>query len=297
MNGISVSGDAGPVKISAGWFKWSEGDSSSPVTSGKTHDDADFYMVDAALKASDQLGFGLTAAAIMNNGSTAVNVGTAAKTDEYYLGANADLTLANFGVAGSFLYKQANGDNSLTDGDTFMVNLYAKAALGSAGKIKLHGIFIPSDDSTTGTDRFFANNAGYEIPNDNLMIFATDAPYNNGKQGGLAVYDGAYAGYGLIGLMLSGDYKLPEASYLKYGAGYFMVADDTPDNRAPKNDSVLGAEVAAQVGKKFAEKYDLSLRGAYGFMGDFYKTATTSPDDTYKVVAMLNVSFLLIDKK
>lgn len=282
MAGISARGDVGPVKISAAWFKWDEGESDAS-------DDADFYKVDGDMKVSDQLSLGLTAAAVINNNPDAVNIGTAALTDDFYYGVNANYTMDKLGFAGSLLFRKASGqDSSATDGDAMMLNLYATAKL-NGGHVKVHGIFIPADDSANGTDRFSANQAGYELWQDNLMIFGTDGPYNNGSQGGAAVYDSAYAGYGLMGLTVSGDFELPEAAYLKYGAGYFMTADDNPGGgtvAAP--DSVLGTEVAAQIGKVFAEKYDLSLRGAYGFMGDFYGS---EPEDTYKVVAMLDVNF------
>jgi hypothetical protein len=112
--------------------------------------------------------------------------------------------------------------------------------------------------------------------------------YNNGRQGALAVLDGAYQGYGLMGLMVSGDQELASDYYLKYGTGYFRTADDAPDSAPKANGSSLGTEVAAQVGKKFAGLYDVSLRGSYGFMGDFYGN---NPEDTFKVVAMVNISY------
>ena len=62
----------------------------------------------------------------------------------------------------------------------------------------------------------------------------------------------------------------------------------------------LGYEVAARVGKVFAQKVDVSLRGAYAVFGDFYDNtvrndagqgATGDPDDVYKVALMVNVPF------
>lgn len=284
MTGISTRGNVGPIAITAAWMVFDAGQFSKS-------DAVNLYSLNGEMKVNDQLKFGLTLAEVSNDSSSTVN-GTAALTDDYYYGAYADFTMANLGFAGSVLFLSSNGqDSSATDGDAFMLNLYATAKLGSAGKIRVHGVYIPADDSTTGTDRFGVSSSQYEFGNDNLMIFGTDAYYNNGSQGGLAAFNGAYAGYGLLGLMVSGDYKLPAASYLKYGAGYFMAADDSPSNRTPANDSAMGAEVDVHVGKKFAEKYDLSVRGAYGLLGDFYKVGGQSPDDLYKVVAMLNVSF------
>ncbi len=282
MNGISARGMAGPLKITAGYFKWTE-------NAYDKSDDINYYHLNGEMKVNDQVKFGLTAALVSNDSAAAKN-GTAALTDDYYYGAYGSYTMDKFGFAGSLLFRNASGqDSSATDGDAFMLNLYAKAKLAT-GNIKVHGIYIPADDSTGGTDRFSANQSGWELHADNLMIFGTDIYYNNGLQGGKAL-DSAYGGYGLMGLTVSGDYKLPAAAYLKYGAGYFMTADKSPKSTTAALGSDLGFEVATQIGKKFAEKYDLSLRGAYGFMGDFYKTTAGSPEDTYKVVAMLNVSF------
>ncbi|WP_020677394.1 hypothetical protein [Geopsychrobacter electrodiphilus] len=284
MTGISTRGTVGPIALTAGWFVWNRGQFSESAG-------VNFYSLNGEMKVNDQLKFGLTAADVKNDSAAAKN-GTAAKTDDWYYGAYGDFTMAKIGFAGSLLFRNAVGqDNNLTDGQTFMLNLYAKAKLANAGNIKVHGIYIPADTSSKQNDRFSANQAGYELPSDNLMIFGTDAYYNNGSQGGLAVYSSAYAGYGLMALMVSGDYKLPEAAYLKYGAGYFMAADKSPTHGVAKDNANLGAEFDAMVGKKFAEKYDLSLRGAYGLLGDFYKVGGQSPDDLYKVVAMLNVSF------
>lgn len=279
MNGIKASGTAGPVKLTAGWFKWDEG-------AYNLADDIDFYTLQGEVKANDQITVGATVGLVANNSLAAKN-GTAAKTDDYYYGVYADFTPGKIGFSGDFLVRSSSPQDNGEDGTAYMLNLYAKAALGSAGHIKAHAVYIPADDSDTGVDRFSANQAAFEFHNDNLQIFGTDVYYNNGSQGGLAAY-ASYAGYGLMGLAVSGDYKLPEAAYLKYGVGYFMVADDAPDSAVKANGSDLGTEVSAMVGKKFAEKYDLSLRGSYGFMGDYYGD---NVDDAYKVVTMLNVSF------
>jgi hypothetical protein len=195
----------------------------------------------------------------------------------------------NLGFSGNFLFRNSSDQGSgNTDGDTWMLNLTAKMLLSSTANIKIHGIYMPADDSSNGADRFSANNTGFELYNNNLQIFGSDIYYNNGSQGAINVYSAAYAGYGLMGLAVSGDYALPEAAYLKYGVGYYLAADDSPDSATAKDDSDLGLEVSSQIGKKFAEYYDLSLRGSYAFMGDFYGD---NVDDLYKVVTMLNVSF------
>lgn len=280
MNGVSFLGTLDSVTLSGGWFKWEEGERDSS-------DDVDFYVLNGELAPNTNLTYGFTGSMIRNRNEDAIN-GTAARTDELYLGSYIDLSYNDIAYSGSLLYKKASGvDSGATDGDSFMLNLYAKKHWID-GSIKIHGIYIPADDSSSGTDRFAANQSGWELNSDNLMIFGTDYYYNNGSQGGKAVYDAAYQGYGLLGLTISGDQKLDDDYYLKYGAGYFSVADDAPASASKANGSSLGTELAAQIGKKFADIYDLSLRGSYGFMGDFYQD---DAEDTYKVVAMLNVSF------
>ena len=105
-----------------------------------------------------------------------------------------------------------------------------------------------------------------------------------------SVKDAAYQGYGLMGLMVSVIRSFP-TTLPEVRTGYFRVADDAPDSAAQANGSTLGTEVAAQVGKKFAGLYDISLRGSYGFMGDFYGD---DPEDTYKVVAMVNIRLITV---
>lgn len=280
MNGISFAGEAGMATLTGGWFKWEENDRDSA-------DDVDFYMLNAELHPSEVFHYGLTGAQIRNRSQGVLN-GTAAGTDDNYFGVYADYTAQTLAYSGSVLYKKASGvDSSATDGDTYMLNLYAKKHW-NGGNLTVHGIYIPADDSSNGADRFTKNNTGYELNSDNLQIFGTDVYYNNGSQGATSVHDAAYQGYGLMGLMVSGDQELSNDYYLKYGTGYFRAADDAPDSAAQANGSSLGTEVAAQVGKKFAGLYDVSLRGSYGFMGDFYGN---DPEDTYKVVAMVNISY------
>ncbi len=103
------------------------------------------------------------------------------------------------GYSGSVLYKKSSGrDSDATDGDTYMLNLYAQRHWGNAS-LKIHGIYIPADDSSNGADRFAANQSGWELNSSNLQIFGTDVYYNNGSQGARSVKDAAYQGYGLMG--------------------------------------------------------------------------------------------------
>ena len=107
--------------------------------------------------------------------------------------------------------------------------------------------------------------------------------------------DAVYGGYGLFGANATADVKLPANLYLKSGAGYFMALDDRANGAtsATVDGKDLGIEVAARVGTKIAEKVDVSLGGAYAFVGSFYKPAGggPDPDNMYKVNFMINMGY------
>ena len=175
MNGVSFAGNVGMATLTGGWFKWEENDRDSA-------DDVDFYMLSAELHPSEVFHYGLTGAQISNSSQAALN-GTAARTDDNYFGAYADFTYDKMAYSGSVLYKKSSGrDSDATDGDTYMLNLYAQRHWGNAS-LKIHGIYIPADDSSNGADRFAANQSGWELNSSNLQIFGTDYYYNNGSQG------------------------------------------------------------------------------------------------------------------
>jgi len=137
------------------------------------------------------------------------------------------------------------------------------------------------------SDGFENQGDQYEMPDTGLSIFMTDKFHNNGGQGALALKDAAYAGNGLFSLIYTGKQNI-DKFYVDYAAGYFMSLDDQGTEGTN-----LGLEVSAGVGTKITEKVDLSLRGSYALLGDYYDGTAggSDPDDPYKVVAMLNMGF------
>jgi len=142
------------------------------------------------------------------------------------------------------------------------------------------------------SDGFEDQSDQYELPDTGLSIFMTDKFHNNGGQGARALYDAAYAGNGLFSLIYTGKQNI-DKFYVDYAAGYFMSLDDAATKTMTPGGTNLGFEVSAGVGTKITEKVDLSLRGSYALLGDYYDgTANGSdPEDPYKVVAMLNMGF------
>lgn len=272
MTAAKLSGDVGPAKLTLVYAKWDEGARSN-------WDDTDMYAVTAT--------FGINENVKLTGHVTYQDLNASGGATDLYAGVNADVRFGKMGVEGFFLYRMLDGDDVIADGDAFVVDGKFRTIL-PMGDLKVHAAYFSEDDDDTDNNRFAASSGAWEYHNDNLMIFLQDIYYNNSGGGSRALYDAAYAGYGLWFVTVSGKLSLPSDMYAKYGAGYFSAVDEDPDGAADRGDADLGFEVAAMIGKKFAEKYDVSLRGAYAAVGDFYGDDT---EDFFKVVGMVNVSY------
>lgn len=267
-------------------------------------DDVDFYAAVLSLKPSDavKLNFDLAwldANTLGQFGAAAGIDGVAAAAgltqgDVYALGVGAD---ANLGMAKIDAYLAYTGGTlegpaPIADVDLsgWMATAKGTVKVGTMGDAGLRLTYYSSDDNAADNDYegFIGDLSGgvYEFAGENLSIFYADAPYNNTNGGRRALIDAAYNGNGLLGINATSNLNFTKACYGKFGAGYFMALEE---NGA--TDKSLGFEVAARVGHKFAEKVDLSLGGAYAFVGDFYKVGTTDPDNVFKTSLMLNVSY------
>ena len=140
-----------------------------------------------------------------------------------------------------------------------------------------------------------------KFPNENLMQFLVDKFVCNYGKERYAFNDAVFNGFGLMGLVASGNHKLPSDMYLNWGAGYFRaVTDDVDDDNVDDAEGkTLGWEVAARFGKKYFEKVDVSLNASYASYGNFYDNTAPKngvagagdPDGTYKAYLMVNVPF------
>jgi len=253
----------------------------------KVWDDVDYYAADVNAQVNEQFKIGGSLAYIDDN-STAFDV------EETYAGVYGNYAFGNMAVSSFFLYGDfTNDDPAKQDGSSVWFDAAGKMKLDN-GYVKVHFAYTPDDDDANEVNTFNAAKGGFEYHSDNMSLFLTDVYYNNGTQGALALKDAAYKGYGLWFLTVSGKVDLPQDYYARYALGYFSALEDTTNGDAAtkKTDTDLGTEIDAMVGKKFAEKYDVSLRGSYGLLGDFYSVAgKDDADDIYKVVAMVNVSF------
>ncbi|GAB6063118.1 hypothetical protein [Deferrisoma palaeochoriense] len=309
MAGLKLGGDFGMVKVTAGWFKLQEGllregaaaptAKSTPAVGGvSAEDDIDLWALQLGFKPMDNLSVGVDGYYFNAN---AGGFGFPNSADVYYVGANAAYKADMFDVKGWFAYNFGTVKDGAGSDDLDISGFAASAKVNfsvAGAKLGLRGIFFSSDDDAGDSDaeNFVSPNTAeqFSFYSDNLLIFVNDAYWNSYGQFGYAMTDAAYAGWGLWGVTLSGSYVPPmmKQVYVKGGLGYFAALEDDRKTEEREGKS-LGTEVALRVGYKLAEVVDLSLNGAYAFLGDFYdkSDAGKDPDDLYELYAMVNVSY------
>lgn len=224
----------------------------------------------------------------------------AAKIDLYTLGVSADAKMGAAGLTGWVAYQFGTDENAGapdTDISAWAASVKGKMDIGAAKTALRLTYFSEDDDAQDDLSFNEVANGAFQFADENLSIFYSDVYYNNTSGGRHAITDAVNQGYGLFAINATADFtKLPGNCYVKTGLGYFMSIDDSRNNEAvaSKQGTNLGIEAAVRVGTKIAEKVDVSLNGAYAFLGDFYDAAPgggQDPDNMYKVNFMINVPY------
>lgn len=274
--GLKASTKMGMVGLTLNYAKLYEADRSN-------WDDEDFYGIQTSFGLSDTAKLGADVLFFDDNAN---------ELEQLYLSVDANIKLGAGTLSGFVLYGDYSSDNAGgVDGSNWAASGKFATKLGE-NNFSVTGILFGTADSG---DIVLSDDhgTGFQFYNEGLMIFLTDIYYNNGSQGAKFA-DAAFNGFGLAAVTCKGDLALGNGMYLKYAAGYFMALDDSSDytgSTVNKDGSSMGIEADVMVGKKINEKVDLSVRGAYALLGDFYDAAGTDSNDPWKVVAMLNVGF------
>jgi hypothetical protein len=292
MAGIRLHAAFDRLNLTANYFKLDAGERS-------VRDDIDLFVLQLATNPSKALRLDFDVYWLEDNNDT-----DPLKTErtEYFIGAKAGYTKEKLGLTGWVVYNTGKTESALPGVGDVNIRSYAASGKGTyaipKGNIGLRVMYFPADDSPEDDKSFNGNITGgdFEFAEENLQIFLTDGFYNNSAAGRRALEDAAYAGYGLFGAVLSGDHQMAPM-YVRWGLGYFRALDDRRDGSVAPADNrrgtQLGAEAAAQIGTIVAQKVDISLRGAYAVLGDFYdgQAGGADPDNLYKIAAMISIPF------
>ncbi len=278
--GITAKTKMGAAGLTLRYAKLDEDDGGP--NDADTWNDSDMYAAQTSFTLSDAARLGADVFWFDNNTND---------TEELYVSVDGDFNFGPANLTGFALYGSQDGDQAgALDGDNWMASAQIMTKLGD-GNISLRAIYY--QDADDQDDVLFINDHGtaFQFYGEGLMIFLTDVYYNNGTQGGLYKH-ATENGHGLSALTMKGNMGFADGYYLKYAAGAFMANDDTSYSGVVREGEYMGTEVDLMIGKKFNEKIDLSLRGAYAFLGEFFDdNVNGDPDDAWKAVAMINVSY------
>lgn len=296
MAAAALNGKLGPLDYRVIYAKFAEGNMFNA-------DDVDLYGADLSHKYGDFANAGVSLYYLNHNG-TAVSgsAGLGAEPRElFWAGINGDYRFANFAVEGYFVYQFGDFNTGLPneqDSEAFAASIKGRMVIPN-GDLGLRYIYFSEDDDVTDRNRWMGsmtNGGGHEFAGENMMIFLVDRDVMNAGKNRFAMRDAVAAGYGLHAVIATGNFKnLPMGTFANLGLGGFWAADDNPGGGiAQRSGQTLGYEATAKVGKMFAEKFELSLRGSYAFIGKFYEDQVINnndPDDAYTVALMARVPF------
>lgn len=329
MAGVKYSGDFGALDLTAGWFKLIEDnfDQTDDVTLWALQTEyafspnfkigGDYYYYQNQGSRDYATFFGTTdIEAVLNDGAWTANRDT---MDLHYIGGHTEYRLPNVVLSGWLNVNVGSVDqinnNLATPLLTEDIDVKGYSArVDATGKVggfdwRLGGSYFSGDDDLTDGDADFVVNPlateSVAFANDGFMIFTPDIAWNSVGQYGFAMVDAAWAGYGLTSLVLTTSYTPPHLDKfnVKGGIGYFASVEDTLAENDPRTDRAgteLGTEVFLRAGYKFADNLDVSINGAYAFLGDFYdehgggtavNQTVNNVDDPYEVYLKATLTF------
>jgi hypothetical protein len=288
--GMTAKTKLGATDLTLRYAKLYENDASAGLAS--SWNDESFYAVQTGFTLSDNARVGFDVLYFDDNLDLA-------ESEQLYLSLDGKFKLGGGNLTGFILYgSQDYEGNPAISSDNFDGSNWAATAQFATkldnGNFSVRAIYFADADKVE--DILFADDhgTGFQFYKEGLMLFLTDIYYNNGTQGGL-YKDAVFSGLGLSALTLKGNVGLDGGYYLKYAAGYFMANDDKgPSSYKVVEGKSMGTEFDLMFGKKINEKVDLSIRGAYAFLGDFYDNWSGTgmdADNPWKAVAMINVGF------
>ncbi|HSH68857.1 MAG TPA: hypothetical protein VK997_02985 [Deferrisomatales bacterium] len=299
MAGIEANGAFGPAKVSLATYKWQEG--GDGVTSSNAEDDIDLYTLKVSFSPMEGTKIGADAYWLNSQqGNNGKNASSAPKGDYTYLGLNASTKVAMADLSGWFLYNMGTDESGAEDVDVngWGLSLKAAATLDKV-KVALRGFYFSGDDDATDKDSDTillpaAPADAFQLYDAGMMIMLADLYGNTYFQNGFAWDDAMRAGFGLWGVAAKANTEF-QGFRAQCAVGYFASVEDDRKTEATKREGTsIGTEINLRVGKKVAGAVDVSLNGAYAFLGDFYdKTATDGddPDAQYMAYLMVNIPY------
>jgi len=288
MAGLLVSHSYSKATASVGAFRWNDNSDSSSSALG--HKTRDFLVLDGKYNLTKETKVGAAYYFMKDNAENNDTI--------HMIGVNGETVAGPLALNG-FIAAQF-GEVGAAEKD---LSAYA-ASLGAnmkAGKGTLRGdiLYATGDRGTDNKDSHAwqsvrnrtvggSNESGYYA--NEMVILGRDK--NAFTIDNAIVYDANNNDRGV--LFLAAGYDLPLSDRLNCSANLGVAWNDTNHPGEDRNSNqFLGTEINAELVYKVVENVTLSARGAYVFLGDFYKDVATNgtPEDPYDFKLLAKYAF------
>jgi hypothetical protein len=301
MAGALATATTGKFTTHVGFYRWNDDAFyNSQTIPGKST--RDFVMLDSSYAISDKAKVGGAYYFVKSNNANIGDInGDVRKEDVkvHLLGVNGEATFGQVAVDG-FLVGQVGKDDIIKKNiRAFAGNVGAKMQVGK-GTARAEFLYVSGDKDPAGGNSltsfytpevFGLSESGYY--NSEMVILGRDKyawradkslvfSANNNNQGVI----GGYIGY-----------DMPFTSKLSgsANAGFVAVAQRDEDKASDVSGSkYLGTEINAETSYKVMENVTATFRGAYVFLGDYYKGVAEdgrNPENPYDLKFIVKVAF------
>jgi len=292
MAGILVSHSYSNASASVGAFRWNDNslnNSSAPKALGRQT--RDFIVVDGKYNLSKETKIGAAYYFMKDNSKYDYTYGiqTAADSSIHMIGVNAETTAGPLSLNGFIAAQFGEVELAKKDLSAYAASLGASVKVGK-GTLRGDLLYATGDDGKDNDKSHAFQSVAYESGYyaNEMVILGRDK--NAFTLDNAVVYDANNQNRGVV--FLSTGYDFPLSDKLNCSANLGFAWTDT--NRTGDNgNQFLGTEINAELAYKVVDSITLSARGAYVFLGDFYKNVATNgtPDDPYDFKLLAKYSF------
>lgn len=285
MAGALLTHSYDKATAAAGFFRWE--DRAATALGRETRD---VFILDGKFDLNKQTKLGAAYYFVKDNSK---NFATANQT-VHVIGVNAEAEVGAVTLDGFLAGQFGEVEAAQKDLSAYAASVGAKVKVGK-GTLRGDALYTSGDNGAAGNSKNHAwqsvNNTGNYSETGyyahEMVILGRDK--NATTLDNAIVMNANNADHGVI--FLAAGYDLPLASKLTGSANLGLAWNET--KRAGENDKFLGTEVNAELVYKVLDSVTLSARGAYVFLGDFYKNAATNgtPDNPYDFKLLAKYSF------
>lgn len=299
MAGILLSHQYDNAGVSAGFFRFN--DSASNVIGKNTRDMFTLdgkYNISKKLKvgaayyyiADNQTGVDVTLGTLIGydaNGNEIYDAGTTVSTPitnaakVHTVGLNAEAELGHLTLSG-FALTQFGDLNATTKAKGYAFNLGARMPL-AGGTARADFLYVPGGKNALNV----VSGDGGAFYDNEMIILSRDK--NATTIDNAIVFDVNNFGQGVIFGSLGYDHTFSPKLSGSVNVGFAQIAKDVAVT--PHDSKYLGTEVNCETNYKLMPSVTLGARAGYVVLGDYFKTAGSTPDNPYDLKLIAKFSF------